>query len=95
MKYRKAFIRNDKDRYSEFLQDVQSGNAKINTETLTPYDIIAPIINEDIEISDEERKSLDVTWATQADCTNDENAVVVADTSGQCIGAVQLRNRFR
>ena len=36
MKYRKAFIRNDKDRYSEFLQDVQSGNAKINTETLTP-----------------------------------------------------------
>ena len=82
MKYRKAFIRNDKDRYSEFLQDVQSGNAKINTETLTPYDIIAPIINEDIEISDEERKSLDVTWDNQADCTNDENAVVVADTSG-------------
>ena len=40
MKYRKAFIRNDKDRYSEFLQDVQSGNAKINTETLTPYDIV-------------------------------------------------------
>ena len=82
MKYRKAFIRNDKDRYSEFLQDVQSGNAKINTETLTPYDIIAPIINEDIEISDEERKSLDVTWDNQADYTNDENAVVVADTSG-------------
>ena len=78
MKYRKAFIRNDKDRYSEFLQDVQSGNAKINTETLTPYDIIAPIINEDIEISDEERKSLDVTWDNQADCTNDENAVVVS-----------------
>ena len=82
MKYRKAFIRNDKDRYSEFLQDVQSGNAKINTETLTPYDIIAPIIDEDIEISDEERKSLDVTWDNQADYTNDENAVVVADTSG-------------
>lgn len=58
MKYRKAFIRNDKDRYSEFLQDVQSGNAKINTETLTPYDIIAPIINEDTVISDEERKVL-------------------------------------
>ena len=82
MKYRKAFIRNDKDRYSEFLQDVQSGNAKINTETLTPYDIIAPIINEDTEISDEERKSFDVTWDNQADYTNDENAVVVADTSG-------------
>ena len=82
MKYRKAFIRNDKDRYSEFLQDVQSGNAKINTETLTPYDIIAPIINEDTVISDEERKSLDITWDNQADYTNDENAVVVADTSG-------------
>ena len=95
MKYRKAFIRNDKDRYSEFLQDVQSGNAKINTETLTPYDIIAPIINEDTEISDEERKSLDVTWDNQADYTNDENAVVVADTSGSmywCSG--DFKNHF-
>ena len=33
-------------------------------------------------ISDEERKSLDITWDNQADYTNDENAVVVADTSG-------------
>ena len=83
MKYRKAFIRNDNERYNEFLNNVESGTAKMNTQTLTPYDIIAPIINEKFNgIDDKERRSLDVMWSNQADYANDENAIVVADTSG-------------
>ena len=39
-KYRKAFIRNDNERYTEFLGRVSSGEAKMNTETLTPYDLV-------------------------------------------------------
>ena len=80
-KYKKAFIKNDKERYEEFLNKVQSGEAKINTDTLYPYDIIRPIIDKE-DISEQERKSLDVTWNALPNYTKDENALVVVDGSG-------------
>jgi len=81
-KYRNAFIRNDKERYEEFLNKVQKGDVKINTGTLYPYDIIRPVFEHGRGFSDEEIKSLDVTWNSQKDYTNGENAIVVADGSG-------------
>lgn len=80
-KYKKAFIRNDKERYEEFLNKVQSGAVKINTGTLYPYDIVRSIIHGG-ELSDEEKKSLDVTWNALPNYTKDENALVVVDGSG-------------
>lgn len=44
LKYRKAFIRNDNERYTTFLNSVAKGEAKMNTGTLTPYDIVHPVI---------------------------------------------------
>jgi hypothetical protein len=44
MKYRKAFFRNDGERYREYLERVTKGTAKMNTATLFPYDIIRPIV---------------------------------------------------
>ena len=46
-KYKKAFIRNDEQRYKDFLEQVSQGKAKLNTGTLMPYDIVAPIVYED------------------------------------------------
>lgn len=80
-KYKKAFIRNDKERYEEFLNKVQSGAVKMNTGTLYPYDIVRSIIHGG-ELSDEEKKSLDVTWKALPNYTKDENALVVVDGSG-------------
>ena len=80
-KYKKAFIRNDKERYEEFLNKVQSGAVKMNTGTLYPYDIVRSIIHGG-ELSDEEKKSLDVTWNALPNYTKDENALVVVDGSG-------------
>lgn len=80
-KYKKAFIRNDKERYEEFLNNVQSGAIKMNTGTLYPYDIVRSIIYGG-ELSDEEKKSLDVTWNSLPNYTRDENALVVVDGSG-------------
>lgn len=79
-KYKKAFIRNDKKRYEEFLNKVQSGAAKMNTGTLYPYDIVRSIIHGG-ELSDEEKKSLDVTWNALLNYTKDEKALVVVDGS--------------
>ncbi len=83
-KYRKAFLRNDAERYGAFLKKVCSGEAKLNTGTLTPYDIIAPFIRK--VASDEERRSVDATWNAQEDFTNGENALVVIDGSASMYG---------
>ena len=39
-KYRKAFYRNDGERYGEFMNKVSRGEAQLHTGTLTPYEII-------------------------------------------------------
>lgn len=82
LKYRNAFIRNDNERYEKFLEDVSTGKAKLNTGTLTPYEIILPLVGQRKEFSPEELKSIDVTWNAQEDFTHGENAIAVVDGSG-------------
>ena len=79
-KYRAAFIRNDGMRYREFLSKASAGEAKLNTDTLMPYEIITPFFNK--VVSDEERKSINATWYSQKNYAGDENALVVVDGSG-------------
>jgi hypothetical protein len=79
-KYRNAFLRNDGERYGDFMQKVSRGEAKLNTGTLTPYDIIAPIFEGTVGTA--EREAMDVTWNSQTDFAGSENALVVVDGSG-------------
>ena len=83
-KYRDAFIRNDTERYQQFLSRVSAGEAKLNTDTLMPYEIIAPFFKR--QVSEEERKSIHTTWSAQKDFGGDENALVVIDGSGSMYG---------
>lgn len=85
-KYRKAFYRNDGERYGEFLSKVSRGEAKLHTGTLAPYEIIAPFF--DRQVDDREAASIDATWNAQEDFTGGENALVVIDGSGSmyCFG---------
>ena len=85
LKYRQAFIRNDGERYSAFLQDVEAGKIELHTGTLTPYDIIMPIFTRG-RIDDDERKSLNATWNALEDFTRGENAIAVVDCSGSMYG---------
>ncbi len=86
LKYREAFIRNDRERYIDFLKEVRKGHATMHTGTLMPYEIIRPCFenpySDDIEISEEERMSLDTTWNAMESFGLDENALVVVDGSG-------------
>ena len=79
-KYRKAFYRNDGERYGEFLGKVSRGEAQLHTGTLTPYEIIKPFFYEHVD--DQEASAIDATWNAQEDFTRDENALVVIDGSG-------------
>lgn len=79
-KYRKAFMRNDEARYSQFLDNVSSGTEKLNVGTLMPYEIITPILRG--RIGTKERQSINTTWNSQEDFGNDENALAIIDGSG-------------
>ena len=79
-KYRDAFLRNDGERYREFLNRVNAGETKLNANVLTPYEIITPILRKDV--SEEERNAINTTWISQPDYGSDENALAVIDGSG-------------
>lgn len=90
-KYRAAFCRNDRERYGEFLKKVQRGEATLHAGTLAPYELVEPYIDDRFwtketgfmrAISDEEKASLNATWASLPDYCNEENALAVIDTSG-------------
>ena len=83
-KYRKAFYRNDGERYGEFLNKVSRGEAQLHTGTLTPYEIINPFFRD--QVRDQEAAAIDATWNAQEDFTVGENALVVIDGSGSMYG---------
>ena len=77
-KYRRAFLRNDEERYRDFMDQAASGTAVLHTGTLMPYEIVTAAYR----AKEDERRALDVTWNALKDYTGDENALVVADGSG-------------
>ena len=83
-KYRAAFMRNDGERYGEFIHKVSKGEAKLNAKTIMPYELIDPfLINYGMkDLSEEEKKTLNATWASLPDFGGEENAIAVVDTSG-------------
>lgn len=79
-KYRAAFWRNDADRYQNFLNAVERGEAVLHTGTLYPYEIVRRCFQAQDE---QERSSLDVTWRNlPAYGESAENAIAVVDGSG-------------
>lgn len=85
LKYRKAFLRNDGDRYDAFVSRVAEGTEQLHTGALMPYEIIHSFFVNG-GVSDEERKAIDATWNAQEDFTDGENALVVIDGSGSMYG---------
>ena len=82
MNYRKAFARHDQERFDEYLNKVQSGEQKINSSTLYPYDIVEKIL-----YKYEDSKVLEAQWDNLPDYVDgDVNAVVMADVSGSMSG---------
>ena len=81
-KYRGAFIRNDGERYAEFLDSVQRGEAKLHADRLYPYDIVRGAMAD--RITPAVIKSLDTAWKSLPDLTaaKRENALAVIDGSG-------------
>jgi hypothetical protein len=94
MNYKDAFKRNDGERYSEFLDSVVKGEAKINAGTLSPHQIVEKVMGNSWSIPTPSRfdsdtvKFLDSMWKAQVDHIGDDvsNALVMADVSGSMHG---------
>ena len=90
-KYRHAFLRNDQERYLDFMGRAERGEAKLHADTLLPYEIVAPCLYDGgvwhdhcymKPLSDGKKQALNATWASLPDFTGGENALAVVDTSG-------------
>lgn len=85
-KYKKAFHRNDAERYMEFIKKVSSGEASLHADNVAPYELIAPYMNyygSNLKnMTPEEKAVLNATWNSLPDFGGDENAIAVIDTSG-------------
>lgn len=84
LKYRKAFQVHDQERYTSFMDKVSRNEATLHTGTLMPYEIIRPFYMS--KLSDEEAKSLDVTWNAMEDFVGNQSSLVVIDGSGSMYG---------
>ena len=83
-KYRAAFMRNDGERYGEFINKVSKGEAKLNAKTIMPYELVDPFLSYSgmRSVTAEERDVLNATWESMPDFGGDQNAIAVVDTSG-------------
>lgn len=80
LKYREAFFRNDGERYSDYLDRVDSGDEKINSSTLAPYQIVDKVR---YDASD----SLNTLWNNiPAPNNNGLEVLPVVDVSGSMTG---------
>ena len=78
--YRRAFLRNDGDRYRAFMDQVASGRATLHTASVNPCDLVQQALG--FRGTPAERQVLDTTWNALADFTDGRNALCVVDTSG-------------
>lgn len=86
-KYRKAFLRNDSERYIAFLEAVSSGEKQLHADNLAPYEIVRSALNANrwgfnARLTDGEKAALNASWASLPDFCDNRNALAVVDTSG-------------
>lgn len=77
--YKNAFKKHDEKRYGEFVDKAITGEVKINTSTLYPYQIYKDVQNN-------YSQTLEALWNQLPDYTVGKNAIVVADVSGSMSG---------
>lgn len=82
MIYRNAFMRHDEERFGEFINRAATGEEKINSSTLFPYDIVEKIL-----YGKEDNKVLEAQWSQMPNYVSENtNAIVMADVSGSMYG---------
>ena len=88
MIYRNAFMRHDEERYTDFINKAVTGEEKINSSTLYPYDLIekVPVVSI-YHGTTKEDSTIEAQWRQLPNYVEEgTNAIVIADTSGSMQG---------
>ena len=81
--YNAAFLKNDEDRRREYLAKLEKGEAKINSSTNFPHDIVHSYIKGSWRCNVKEDKTLEALWKALPDMVKEDgNTLVVRDGSG-------------
>lgn len=84
-KYIEAFIRNDKERYESFLEQVEKGEKKIKTDAIFPYELVRKVENlyhSPDRDNQDLIKGIDLQWKSIKRSEYLSNTIVVRDGSG-------------
>ena len=85
MIYRNAFYKHDEERFKEFTNKAITGEVKINSSTLYPYDIVEKFLYQ--RVNSDEEKVLEAQWRQLPNYVDEgTNALVIADVSGSMYG---------
>ena len=86
--YRKAFARNDENRFKKYLESVKKGESKINADVLYPYDIMMKYgVGKTRWFYEDYDDTLELQWKNLPNYIEGKNNVLVmADTSGSMLG---------
>ena len=88
MRYRNAFYRHDEEGMNTYIESVKSGEKKINSSVLYPYNLVHSYMGDSIWLC--KTNPLDVVleeqWKALPDYVTDSNILVMADVSGSMIG---------
>lgn len=86
LKYRQAFLKHDKRRFKQYLEEVYCEDKKIHCDTLYPYEILRPYLkNLNVHISYRDiagEEALELLWDNLSAGVSGSNGIAVIDTSG-------------
>lgn len=83
LKYRKAFRRQDGERFGQYVRDVAACEKSMHADALFPYQILRPFFGEmTFRREAEGADVLDVLWDSMSGEVGNANALSVIDTSG-------------
>lgn len=84
MLYRKAFVKQQPERYAAYMSAVEKGEATINSGTLYPYELVEKYLTDYVAVLD---RTVEAQWKALPNYADtDDNALVVADVSGSMKG---------
>lgn len=91
LKYKKAFARNDKERYDAFHAKVANGEVKVNASVLYPHDIVSKYLE---DFNSKVLADLENFWkALPKLIPSNENIMPIVDRSGSMYQVVSTKSR--
>lgn len=84
-KYQKAFYRNDREKYEDYLNALTQGKTKVNVSTLYPHEIIRGTVGAWRRVADVTPLQ-EAQWKALDRTKSDINTIVVRDGSGSMSG---------